>query len=322
MVQALFSEAPAPEEDLVVSSSKMSVNRKSRRLLDLEPKSDDEVPPTKTRELKSLLAKGGRRGAYDPAHDDWNYFPEAKRVKSMIDISALEKEIEQIKKFAETQDEEMPYDSTYRLLHVNQISQAVSHRCKTCDEDNQGKRVSDKKVNFKTYGMASSINLTCMECQEDCEVPPNPSTFAGTGYDGEPSARKNNSWFEANLRFVLATLAVGNGGQDLGDFAAFLDLPQASSFATRPFNKIESIVGEHLRRVAEESMIEAWEQETEATLVSEGKDYKTWQDNQPSEREKVKLTVSFDMGWQKRSSGNRYDSLSSHALMIGARFKK
>ena len=31
----------------------------------------------------------------------------------------------------------------------------------------------------------------------------------------------------------------------------------------------------------------------------------------------MKLTVSFDMGWNKRSSGNRYDSLSGHAFYIG-----
>ena len=31
----------------------------------------------------------------------------------------------------------------------------------------------------------------------------------------------------------------------------------------------------------------------------------------------VALTVSFDMGWSKRSSGNRYDSISGHALKIG-----
>ena len=142
---ALFSDAPAPEENLVVtSSSTMSVNRKSRRLLDLDPKSDNEVPPTKTRELKILLAKGGRRGAYDPAHDGWNYFPQAKRVKSMITVSALEQKVEEIRQFAETQDEEMPYDSSYLLLHINQISQAVSHRCKTCDKDKNRKRVSEK----------------------------------------------------------------------------------------------------------------------------------------------------------------------------------
>ena len=32
---------------------------------------------------------------------------------------------------------------------------------------------------------------------------------------------------------------------------------------------------------------------------------------------RVGITVSFDICWSKRSSGNRYDSLSGHALMIG-----
>ena len=31
----------------------------------------------------------------------------------------------------------------------------------------------------------------------------------------------------------------------------------------------------------------------------------------------VALTVSFDMGWSKRSSGNIYDSISGHTLKIG-----
>ena len=29
------------------------------------------------------------------------------------------------------------------------------------------------------------------------------------------------------------------------------------------------------------------------------------------------ISTSFDMGWNKRSSGNRYDSLSGHTLSIG-----
>ena len=29
------------------------------------------------------------------------------------------------------------------------------------------------------------------------------------------------------------------------------------------------------------------------------------------------ISISFDMGWNKRSSGNRYNSLSDHALAIG-----
>ena len=33
-------------------------------------------------------------------------------------------------------------------------------------------------------------------------------------------------------------------------------------------------------------------------------------------KNKVKLTVIYDMGWQKRSSGRRYDSSSGHAFII------
>ena len=42
---------------------------------------------------------------------------------------------------------------------------------------------------------------------------------------------------------------------------------------------------------------------------------------QEKNNNKVKLTVTYDMGWQKRSSGRRYDSSSGHAFIIGARIK-
>ena len=37
---------------------------------------------------------------------------------------------------------------------------------------------------------------------------------------------------------------------------------------------------------------------------------------------KVKLTVTYDLGWQNRSSGMIYDSSIGHALIIGARSKE
>ena len=42
---------------------------------------------------------------------------------------------------------------------------------------------------------------------------------------------------------------------------------------------------------------------------------------QQENNNKVKLTVTYDMDWQKRSSGRRYDSSSGHAFIIGARSK-
>lgn len=40
------------------------------------------------------------------------------------------------------------------------------------------------------------------------------------------------------------------------------------------------------------------------------------------ERVEVGITGSYDMGWQKRRSGNKYDSLSGHAFLIGQQSKK
>ena len=34
-------------------------------------------------------------------------------------------------------------------------------------------------------------------------------------------------------------------------------------------------------------------------------------------KNKVKLTVTYDMGWQNRLSGRRYDFSSGHELLIG-----
>ena len=54
--------------------------------------------------------------------------------------------------------------------------------------------------------------------------------------------------------------------------------------------------------------------EVRMRLESEDKNMKSWRQ---SETEQVKITKLFDMGWNKRNSGNRYDSLSGHTFMVG-----
>ena len=58
-------------------------------------------------------------------------------------------------------------------------------------------------------------------------------------------------------------------------------------------------------------MEESIEEEVRLNLSNE-KEYKKYKQGYLH----VGITVSFDMGWNKCSSGNRYDSLSGHALMI------
>ena len=49
------------------------------------------------------------------------------------------------------------------------------------------------------------------------------------------------------------------------------------------------------------------------------KEFEAWKQ---SEKGQLQLTVSFDMGRNKKNSGNRYDSLSSHFFMVGYRSQK
>ena len=59
----------------------------------------------------------------------------------------------------------------------------------------------------------------------------------------------------------------------------------------------------------------------------EGRDFQWWNSLTATERLSVlnmpRLTVSYhDIGWQQRSSGNKYNSVSGHAFCIGGYTKK
>ena len=50
--------------------------------------------------------------------------------------------------------------------------------------------------------------------------------------------------------------------------------------------------------------------------------YDIWHKKVISERKKIRLTVSYDMGWIKLSSGHGYDSLLGYAFTIEFRIVK
>ena len=60
------------------------------------------------------------------------------------------------------------------------------------------------------------------------------------------------------------------------------------------------------------------------TLEPNNQSYGEWcaQTYKGKNNNKVKLTVTYDMGWQKRSSGRIHDSSIEHAFIIGARSKE
>ena len=89
------------------------------------------------------------------------------------------------------------------------------------------------------------------------------------------------------------------------------------------FTKIEANAGMPERLVRDLAIEEALQEEINDTLEHKNQSYGEWcsQTDKGKNNNKVKLTVTYDMGWQKRSSGRRYDSSSGHAFIIEARSK-
>ena len=77
------------------------------------------------------------------------------------------------------------------------------------------------------------------------------------------------------------------------------------------------------RLVRDLAIEEALQDKIKDTLEHNNQSYVDWRalSDKGKNKNNVKLTVAYDMGWKKRSSGRRYDSSSSHAFIIGGRIK-
>ena len=120
-----------------------------------------------------------------------------------------------------------------------------------------------------------------------------------------------------NLKLVFETMATGIDPRNMSQLLSFLDIPQCKSLHGSFFRNIELTVGSALRKIEIDSMQDAIDQEVRLTL-DDKKEYEQYKQGNL----RVGITVLFDIGWNKRSSSNRYDSLSGHELMIGYLSKK
>ena len=89
----------------------------------------------------------------------------------------------------------------------------------------------------------------------------------------------------------------------------------------KTFTKIEAYAGMAEQLVRDLAIEEAIQDEIKYTLEHNNHSYIDWcaLSDQEKNKNKVKLMVTYDMGWQKRSSGRRYVSSSRYAFIIGWR---
>ena len=113
-------------------------------------------------------------------------------------------------------------------------------------------------------------------------------------------------------------LQSGRGSTEAETLITFLDLPNAFS-SKKTFARIHNALRPEIKKVTDFCMEKARCDEILKTIGENGYEEFKKGNLKPTQ---VPLTVMYDMGWNKRSSGNKYDSVSGHGFLVGGNSKK
>ncbi|CAG9763584.1 unnamed protein product [Ceutorhynchus assimilis] len=141
-------------------------------------------------------------------------------------------------------------------------------------------------------GFLSHIHVKCNMCNETCII---------------PTCKESND--DINKDAVLGVMSIGSGLSHLQQISASLDIPCMSG-------RMYSTVHDEISNVWEETSIKAMKDaadEEKALAIAAG---------DINESGIPTITVVADGSWAKRSYGNRYNSLSGAAAIVGYRTKK
>jgi len=202
-----------------------------------------------------------------------------------------------------------PKDTGNRVVHWDSLKKLVGDNtsCKSCG--------SEIKLTETTVGIATEVQLVCTNKNFNL----NKCNFVRRTNTKIMQVKKSSSAsFALNVQFVLALMQVGGGNSESETLINFLDLPHGSTFKKSSFSSIQSALISQIVELSDKSMKKALSDEVKSS-VSE-KLFKEFH-NKNNVKE-IKLTVSYDTGWNKRSSGHKYDSISGHGFVMGAIGKK
>lgn len=220
------------------------------------------------------------------------------------------------------QDENNKKPSASRvLLDVNLLEDFVEKhtRCLHCH--------GPLDLSIETVCLASRLKLTCSSCEVDFE-----SMSPSQRNHVRPDKRNRSDDYALNVLFVVGFVSCGDGGAEAARMLGLLGLANDTTMETRSFPLIEERVGPVIRKLAQDIITENLHKEVKKSTTEEN--FILWEKAQEfpltlaasvartaldlkKDAGYPKLNVSFDMGWQQRSSGHRYNSQSGHALFIG-----
>ena len=121
---------------------------------------------------------------------------------------------------------------------------------------------------------------------------------------------------------------MGCGPYEVAFLMASLNIPNVENFRTWYYRHIDCI-SRPIRTLTKELIQQAREEEevrvtffdllkeenSKLTTSQLEDEFHKWKNGVRTDE--IGLLVSYDMGWQKKSSGKRYDSLSGHGFLVG-----
>jgi hypothetical protein len=247
--------------------------------------------------------------------ENWNFKPSGCRLPSLerdlvvidpppnsnVASLATNKEVEQ-----------SDLESYSRFIGETMAIRDLFEEAAICGHCKKGKL----DVSFETKCLATVVHTKCRKC-----LAHSASTTFSTSIPQENQDRNTN--YASNVLFVLAQILSGNGGTETSRIVGMLDLPNPSIGDTA-FPSIEYELGKYIIPLSKEFIRNNLLREVELYAETTTKfDYPEWKENHSVKPELIAieqlplLTVGYDMGWQKRSSGHRYDSHSGHAIPVG-----
>lgn len=187
----------------------------------------------------------------------------------------------------------------------------------------------DISVSFDTCCLATAPILKCrnVKCLSIAECSREETSLADNNND-----HKKIYQYAINVQFVLAMIASGDGGAELGRLLGLLDLPNYASMEKKSFGNIERSISEVIVGITKEALDENLAAEVRLQMEGDPEfDFDEWNRLRklpPEERQSVptglyaKVNGGADMAWQKRSSGRRHDSSSGHETIVGMKTRK
>lgn len=208
------------------------------------------------------------------------------------------------------------------ITELEPLSRLIKEKA-TC---NSCKKPGSLSLTYKTICLATNPVLTCGRCPEANVATPS-MTLASQTEEAIKHGQPLMVGYETNMRYVIGFVLSGDGGSEAQKLLSVMGLPNSTSMKKSSFSILEESMYSAVAGITKESLHQSLIDEVLATEQADDFDIHLWKEclesnHEPADNCKPFISVSMDMGWQKRSSGRRYDSNSGHAFLIGKSTRK